>query len=577
MPDYRLILSLVVDKKTYRHIQAIAGCSPRDIRRVRDIADEHGIITPQQVADIDEEQLNLWFPDGRSLMPEDFLEPDYEAIVSQLVGKTKPTRKQLHVEYLATPTDKQHYSFERFCQLVKRHMETKDIAHLLNHEPGNVMQVDWAGTKLRQTDVATGAPVILHLFVASLPYSGMMFAYATEDEKQDSWYAAHAAAFAYFGGVPNQVVPDNAAVATDRKAGSQRNRMRVNANYREFLRFYDCQAMPARIFTPQDKGSVEAAVKVVTRNVIRQLADTPFISLAETNAEVKKVVDEINDRTHFRNGNRSRRDLFVELEQEYLYPLPEQPWQKVTRVTRTVNRDVHIQIDGRFYSVPADYIGREVTAVCVGDQITVTADGKVIAEHKTAARRGQFVTDRTHLPRALDSVPGVWSVQAFVRSAARIGPNTKRLIAALLEGEAPWTKYRQVTSLLELVENKTGQQYEWAVVALEQACEQVWTNPKRGRVSSNQVKQQFAAAFQQVRASSTQQRATTLPHRQRAQVPAQSPQPAYPPAQAYLTDDDDFARQCASWARPTDTTATENPTANDDVYASGAHAKADEK
>ena len=57
-------------------------------------------------------------------------------------------------------------------------------------------KVDWAGTKMRLFD-PYGAPGIkVSVFVASMPYSGMIFALACPDERQHSWLDAHHHAFA---------------------------------------------------------------------------------------------------------------------------------------------------------------------------------------------------------------------------------------------------------------------------------------------------------------------------------------------------------------------------------------------
>src|SRR5699024_8793538 len=53
------------------------------------------------------------------------------------------------------------------------------------------------------------------MFVATLPYSGMIFAYGCLDEKLAAWCDAHRRAFEYFGGVAQVVIPDNASTASN--------------------------------------------------------------------------------------------------------------------------------------------------------------------------------------------------------------------------------------------------------------------------------------------------------------------------------------------------------------------------
>lgn len=54
------------------------------------------------------------------------------------------------------------------------------------------------------------------VFVAVLPYSGLIFARATPDQRMASWLEAHRNMPEWFEGVPNMLVPDQCATAVDR-------------------------------------------------------------------------------------------------------------------------------------------------------------------------------------------------------------------------------------------------------------------------------------------------------------------------------------------------------------------------
>ena len=116
--------------------------------------------------------------------------------------------------------------------------------------------------------------------------SGHGVACACADERQDAWLAAHIRAFEYFGGVGEVIVPDNASTASNAISVTDRNR-RVNSTYEEFLEHYNTAALPARAKRPKDKANVEAAVKIVTHNVIHaldghQCAGIPSWSMGST-------------------------------------------------------------------------------------------------------------------------------------------------------------------------------------------------------------------------------------------------------------------------------------------------------
>ena len=100
-----------------------------------------------------------------------------------------------------------------------------DIARALAERMGRepvLVQVDWAGTRMRLTDPISRRTTNVSVFVATLPYSGLVFAHGYLDEKLPAWLDAHRRAFEYFGGVPLVIVPDNASTASNHTSNSRR-------------------------------------------------------------------------------------------------------------------------------------------------------------------------------------------------------------------------------------------------------------------------------------------------------------------------------------------------------------------
>ena len=56
----------------------------------------------------------------------------------------------------------------------------------LNHKPGEIMQVDWAGDTASVIDTVTGEIIPAYLFVASLPYSGYAYVEAFFSMNQET-------------------------------------------------------------------------------------------------------------------------------------------------------------------------------------------------------------------------------------------------------------------------------------------------------------------------------------------------------------------------------------------------------
>ena len=75
-------------------------------------------------------------------------------------------------------------------------------------EPGAEAQVDY-GRLGRWLDPAAGKPVTVWAFVMVLSCSRHMFVRPVIRLDQQAWSECHVKAFAFFGGVPARLVPDN--------------------------------------------------------------------------------------------------------------------------------------------------------------------------------------------------------------------------------------------------------------------------------------------------------------------------------------------------------------------------------
>lgn len=119
-----------------------------------------------------------------------------------------------------------------------------------SHAGGEKLFVDYAGDTVPVVvDRRTGEIRDAHLFVAVLGSSSLSFDCATWSEQFADWEKAHNAAF--FGGVPQLLVPDNAKVAV------------INRSYTDMARHYGTAVLTARPRRPKDKAKVEACVRIV--------------------------------------------------------------------------------------------------------------------------------------------------------------------------------------------------------------------------------------------------------------------------------------------------------------------------
>jgi len=131
-------------------------------------------------------------------------------------------------------------------------------------------------------------------------------------------------AFAFFGGVPATVVPDNLKAAVVRAAFTPSEPMALNRSYRELARHYGFKVDPTPPYAPQKKGKVESGVKYVQRNFFpgRDGADVD-----PTQAELTSWVRQIaGTREHGSTGKKPL-ELFEQEEKGALRPLPLRPYE----------------------------------------------------------------------------------------------------------------------------------------------------------------------------------------------------------------------------------------------------------
>lgn len=297
MTDYRQLMRLVLEKVPYRQIAARQGCSQRTIAKVRRVLDEHQLTSATQIESLSREDIDRLFSDGRKSVTGEFVPVDIDIVVAARLGKKKPPLKVLWARCLQTdaPAALQHYGYERFCQIVAEHVRVNDLTAPIQHVPGHALQVDWAGTRMQITDPISRQVTPVSVFVASLPYSGLVFAYGCLDEKFPAWADAHRRAFEYIGGVPLLIIPDNTSTASNQISKGDRARD-VNSAYAQFLEHYQTAAVPTRSAAPRDKGHVEAGVKVVRNWIIHYLADRVFGSLDDLNEAIAERVEWVNHR-----------------------------------------------------------------------------------------------------------------------------------------------------------------------------------------------------------------------------------------------------------------------------------------
>ena len=382
--------------------------------------------------------------------------PDW-AIVHQELRQRGVTLQLLWQEYKAG--DPAGLQYSQFCVHYRQWVKTLDLSLRQEHRAGEKLFLDYAGQSLWVTNPTTGERSPVALFVAVLGASNYTSAEATRAADLPSWIASHVRAFAYLGGVPAALIPDNHKSAV---LHPDRYEPDLHPTYLDLATHYGTTILPTRVRRPRDKAKAETAVLIVERWIVAALRHRTFFSLAELNAAIWELLERLNSR-RFRMLPGSRRTLFETLDKPALRPLPATPYVFAEWKRARANIDYHVSLDGHAYSVPYQLVQHEVELRFTATVVEIFHKGQRVASHLRSYRAGGFTTDPAHRPKAHQRHLA-WTPSRLARWGATIGPSTATLITAILASRPhPEQGYRSCLGLLRL-----SKQYPAA--RLEAAC-----------------------------------------------------------------------------------------------------------
>lgn len=373
--------------------------------------------------------------------------PEWRAVHRELKRRDyHVSLRLLWLEWKADNPDGMGYS--QFCDRYRGWLGSQDVVMRLAYGGGERMFVDFSGDKAPAwTDPVTGEVHRDEVFVAVLGASGMLYAEATRGQDSESWLAAHVRAWEAYGGVAEITVPDNLKAGVAKACNYDPE---LNPAYLELARHFHTVVLPARSYKPRDKAAVEAGVLAVERWVLAPLRNRTFHSRAELNGAIAVKVAELNARA-FRGEPTSRAELFAELEQPHLRPLPAGRFELPRWRKATVHIDYHVDGgDGHFYSVPYRHVRQKVEVRVTASTVEVLKGGVRIASHAREHSRRRYVTDADHMP-ASHRAHLEWTPQRLIDWAATVSGSTAALVEALLESRPhPEHAYRASLGIMSL-------------------------------------------------------------------------------------------------------------------------------
>lgn len=297
----------------------------------------------------------------------------------------------------------------------------------IEHRAAEAIQVDWVGDTGKAIGPDTGEILKACVFAACLPCSNYLYAEGFYKTDEEAWIAAHAHMFSFFGGSTPILAPDNCKTAITRNA---KEALIVNEQHRRMSEHYGCAVVPACVRKQRDKASVEMGVRVIERRAMMALRKRRSMSLPDFNRAPIAQAMAISSRP-FQKREGSRESIFLGQEEPMLIPLPGKPYEMSTRKEAAVNFNCRVAFGGAWYSAPFQHVERAVTVAATPRSVSVMCDGKRIAIHERALRKGDYRTDPNHMPDAHRDY-AEWNGGRFRKWAAEIGESTEKAVDAIL-------------------------------------------------------------------------------------------------------------------------------------------------
>ncbi len=265
----------------------------------------------------------------------------------------------------------------------KTYREYKPIETL----PGEQAQVDWGHCGTISVD---GRRIPLYVFVFSLSWSRARYVEFVTSQSMATFYGCMHRAFEYVGGVPREILFDNAkTVVTERVGGV----VRYNENLLRLAASYGFRPKACWANDPESKGKVESSVKYVKRDFHYACS---YSDLQDLNVQARQWCDKVaNCKVHGTTGEVP----FERLSQERQYLQPVRVKQPLFIVeTRKATKTQLISIDGNKYSVPVQFARKRVKYRRYEDRIELLEDDKLVDTVQLAAGKGKNIIQDRHYP-----------------------------------------------------------------------------------------------------------------------------------------------------------------------------------
>ena len=274
---------------------------------------------------------------------------------------------------------KEKYNFDGKYGIVRKYVSSKkeniikELTIRFETLKGYQSQVDWK-EKLKLHDKYHNQYVI-SIFLIILGNSRYKYIELTLDQTQATLFRCLTNAFEYFGGTTEEILFDNMKTIVDRTKSSL-NDIIINSKAEQFSKDAGFEIVTCRPYRPRTKGKVETLAKLMNRL-------KAFNNEFEDIEELENIVKRLNYSLNYEEKSQATNEIPNKLnkkEKEYLKPvnidilknyyIPEKVYK--------VSNESMITYKGIKYSVPIQYVGKQITVLDEDNVIHLYYNAKLI-------------------------------------------------------------------------------------------------------------------------------------------------------------------------------------------------------
>ena len=189
-----------------------------------------------------------------------------------------------------------------------------------------------------------------------------------------------------------------------------------------------------------------------------------FFTMEEYNEQLLIELEKVNKKP-FQKKEGSRYSRFHEIEKSCLQPLSSSSYEMCEWKMAKVQKNAHIYLNKCYYSVPYQYIGKNVKLKIYAHEVKIYFDCLLLCKHELIKEHmGIYSSNPEHMPPN-SNLHGEWNSTRYLNWVKQKGPFTYQVILKRFEnGPLEQQQYRTVQNILKLADKFTNER-------LENACQ----------------------------------------------------------------------------------------------------------